>query len=237
MRCGVGMRLAKSGNDVSVSYLYDKGAAFSSGLLKVGDVLLAVDRESCTGKSVQEIETLLIGETGSNVQLKYRRGGINMVCTLTRESESEHAQNEKHAGWKPAFESPQAIANKKTEDMAGKIDHGQIRINENAVYTHLPKMTAEELARYNEERKKEADESIRGIWKHFPPDNHINHGLKQLPMSWLQNLKNGTVGKRTGRKQSRDKMKQRRRARNGGRNGMISAYSTTKAITTINRSF
>lgn len=162
MKCGVGVRLSKSGSDVTVAYLFDKGAALNSGLLKVGDVLLAVDRETCSGKSLQEIQELLNGEEGSNVQLKYRRGGINMVCTLTRQSDQDFVQQQKHSGWKPAYDTPQNLANKSTEGLADRINHGQIKINEHAVYKHLAKMTPEELAKYNEERKKEADESIKG---------------------------------------------------------------------------
>ena len=131
-------------------------------MIKVGDVLLAVDRESCTGKSIQEIQELLVGEDGTNVQLKYRRGGVNMVCTLTRQSGQDFVLHEKHAGWKPAFDTPDVAANKATEGLADKIHHGQVKINENAVHKQLPKMTPQELARYNEERKKEAEESIRG---------------------------------------------------------------------------
>ncbi len=162
MKCGVGLQVTKTGSDVIVSYLYEKGVAFNSGIVKLGDVLLSVDKKLCSELSVQEIHELLSGDDGSNVQLKIRRGGINIPCTLTRQSEKDFVLQKKHAGWKPAFESPQKLANKATEDMAERMNRGQAKINENAVYKRLEKMTPEELAKYNEERKREAEESIKG---------------------------------------------------------------------------
>ncbi len=156
------MQVTKTGGYAIISYLYENGVAFNSGLLKLGDILLSVDRQSCDGISAQEIHEMLSGENGSNVQLKFQREGINMACTLTRQSEQDFVLQKKHTGWRPAFESPQRSAIKAMDDMAERIQQGQAKINDNAVYKHLDQISPEELAICNEECKRQAEESIRG---------------------------------------------------------------------------
>lgn len=74
--------------------------AAASGMLKVGDVIVRIDKIDTNGLGPGEVHELLLGEADSMVRIKYMRDTIEMTVTLTRETGNEHALTEHHGNWK-----------------------------------------------------------------------------------------------------------------------------------------
>lgn len=73
---GIGAGLGKRGEDVLIMELFQEGVADKAGI-RVGDKLLKIDDEviGFGGRSIEEAQILIQGESGSQVTLTYQRAG------------------------------------------------------------------------------------------------------------------------------------------------------------------
>ena len=60
------------------------GAAWDSGFVEIGDVLLRVDGKNVTSCSMVDMQTLIIGEEGSEVVLEFARGDKPFMLPIKR---------------------------------------------------------------------------------------------------------------------------------------------------------
>jgi len=83
---GIGSLIHKQGEDIIISEPYEKSPAQKSGL-KAGDRILKVNDKSTSGKSVDDVSTILKGQPGTQVKLLIEREGESkpLVFEITRE--------------------------------------------------------------------------------------------------------------------------------------------------------
>eukprot|EP00281_Chroomonas_sp_CCMP1168_P008224 CAMPEP_0206268628 /NCGR_PEP_ID=MMETSP0047_2-20121206/31822_1 /ASSEMBLY_ACC=CAM_ASM_000192 /TAXON_ID=195065 /ORGANISM="Chroomonas mesostigmatica_cf, Strain CCMP1168" /LENGTH=164 /DNA_ID=CAMNT_0053696987 /DNA_START=156 /DNA_END=650 /DNA_ORIENTATION=- len=83
--CGVGIVFQDKHKDgLYVSSLVKNGPAFHSEKVHVGDILVEVDGRDVEKFAVAELGPYLLGEAGSEVQLKFKRAGSLVSVTLSR---------------------------------------------------------------------------------------------------------------------------------------------------------
>ena len=71
---GIGAMIMKTGNDVCVSEPYEGMPAQRNGI-RAGDILQEIDGQKVTGKSVNDVSTMLKGTPGTTIKLKLKRPG------------------------------------------------------------------------------------------------------------------------------------------------------------------
>ncbi len=71
---GIGVLLAKQGNLVFISYVYDNTPAYRADI-HCGDIIQSIDGKSVNGMSVEEATALFRGKTGTSVLLSISRYG------------------------------------------------------------------------------------------------------------------------------------------------------------------
>ena len=108
VNCRCNMPLAWIGADLKhdsdgqiiISAIHANGTAASSGMLKVGDAIVKVDKTKIIATGPGEVEDMLNGDPGTTVSVTYKRDGLEMTTTLTRETGDEHQLSGDHGGWK-----------------------------------------------------------------------------------------------------------------------------------------
>lgn len=80
---GVGIQVVKKDNQIEVMSTIDGTPAQKAGL-KAGDIILAVNQKSLSGKPLSKAMTLMRGKVGTKVQMKLRRGNQTFNKTITR---------------------------------------------------------------------------------------------------------------------------------------------------------
>ncbi|MCI4669706.1 MAG: S41 family peptidase [Bacteroidia bacterium] len=82
---GIGSEVSKQGEDIILVNMKSDGPADKAGL-RVGDVLLSIDNETIQGgnKDINQIQTLLLGEKDTEVNLKVSRGGQELEFSVVR---------------------------------------------------------------------------------------------------------------------------------------------------------
>ncbi len=83
---GIGSLIHKQGDYIVISEPYEKAPAQKSGL-KAGDRILKINDKSTSGKSVEDISTILKGQPGTTVKLLIEREGEprSLLMDITRE--------------------------------------------------------------------------------------------------------------------------------------------------------
>lgn len=98
---GIGASLGKRGDDVLIMELFQEGVADKAGL-RVGDKLLKIDDELIGpgGRSLEEAQNLVQGESGSTVTLSFQRAGEEEVqqVTLVRGGNASQPENVPFSG-------------------------------------------------------------------------------------------------------------------------------------------
>jgi len=82
---GIGIAYSEVDGKFIIEYVYSSSPAEEAGL-KVGDVIIEVDRRSMVGRSLEEISTFLLGEEGTKVTVGVLRDGSSEIIRyeLTR---------------------------------------------------------------------------------------------------------------------------------------------------------
>jgi hypothetical protein len=81
--------------------------------------------------------------------------------TLIRETGTEHVLKEHHGGWKTQDLTDNRAREEEARQKAANINHGYVKINENAVHHKEEKFTGAELAEHFQRRKAEDEANIR----------------------------------------------------------------------------
>lgn len=79
---GIGVTIEEHEKGIKITSVLKGGAAEQSGL-KAGDIILAVDGKPLAGESVQNAISLITGEEGTTVTLKYYRPSTKLTTTKT----------------------------------------------------------------------------------------------------------------------------------------------------------
>jgi len=102
---GIGIVLAlpeTDGDYVQILKVYEKNPAAQAGVLP-GDKLMAVNGESVLGKTLEEIQLLVVGEEGDIVSLQLLRGEeeltIDVTCSTVTVSKVHHALYNQATGY------------------------------------------------------------------------------------------------------------------------------------------
>lgn len=77
---GIGAEVRKIGNDIVISEPYENYAAHKAGLM-AGDVILEVNGRNIQGRSLDEVGSLMKGQSGTTVVLTIRRQGESTIFT------------------------------------------------------------------------------------------------------------------------------------------------------------
>lgn len=80
---GVAVQQLTTTGEVKVNSIYDESPAMKGGL-KVEDIIIAVDGESCEGKTLSEVVAKMRGENGTSVNLTVLRAGERLELTFIR---------------------------------------------------------------------------------------------------------------------------------------------------------
>lgn len=82
---GIGIAYSEVNGKFVIEYVYSSSPAEEAGL-RVGDVIIEVDRRSMVGRSLEEISTFLLGEEGTKVTVGVQRDGKSEIIRyeLTR---------------------------------------------------------------------------------------------------------------------------------------------------------
>lgn len=82
---GIGCEVIKQGENVILVNMKAGGPADEAGV-RIGDILLEIDNEPITGsdKEISQIQTLLLGEKATEVQLNVLRGGQEVSISVIR---------------------------------------------------------------------------------------------------------------------------------------------------------
>ena len=72
---GVGALIQKQGESIVVAEPYEGNPAQKNGV-KAGDIILEVDGQEVTGKSTEDVSTILKGQPGTFVKVLFQREGI-----------------------------------------------------------------------------------------------------------------------------------------------------------------
>ncbi len=96
---GIGAGLGNRGKEVIIMELFQEGVADKAGL-RVGDKLLKIDDEIIgpAGRSLEEAQNLIQGESGSTVTLTYERDGQETVVTVVRGGNASQPENVPFSG-------------------------------------------------------------------------------------------------------------------------------------------
>lgn len=82
---GIGIMMRDVDQHIVISEVYEDRPAAKAGL-KAGDIILSVDGQSCSSKSMYDVFPLLRGAPGSPVKLVYSRAGTpSAITTIVRE--------------------------------------------------------------------------------------------------------------------------------------------------------
>lgn len=80
---GIGAIIRKSGDFVMVTEPYEGNPAHQAGIM-AGDLILEIDGKSIKGKASDEVSSLLKGQPGSKVKIKFERDGKTQSAELER---------------------------------------------------------------------------------------------------------------------------------------------------------
>lgn len=96
---GIGAGLGNRGKEVIIMELFQEGVADKAGI-RVGDKLVKIDDEIIgpTGRSLEEAQNLIQGESGSTVTLTFQRAGEDQVVTLVRGGNAAQPENVPFSG-------------------------------------------------------------------------------------------------------------------------------------------
>jgi carboxyl-terminal processing protease len=78
---GIGVKIAKVGDDVTVESLFEGSPAYKAGIRR-GDIIAKVGDEDAKGWSTDDVVKRVKGEKGTSVQLSIRRPGVEQLITL-----------------------------------------------------------------------------------------------------------------------------------------------------------
>ena len=154
-------------------------------MLKVGDIILRVDKENTAGLPADKVHALLQGPAGTTVKVKYMRppNTYDMTCkllhllslsrhpcysrqdnisgTLLRELGTEHILQQKHGAWKTQDLTDNKAKAAEARWKSDHVNHGYEKINEHRVAHKEDKMSPQELAAYQARRQAEDDANIK----------------------------------------------------------------------------
>lgn len=96
---GIGAGLGNRGKDVIIMELFQEGVADKAGI-RVGDRVMKIDDEVIgpEGRTLEEAQNLIQGESGSTVSLTFQRGGEEKVVTLVRGGNASQPENVPFSG-------------------------------------------------------------------------------------------------------------------------------------------
>jgi carboxyl-terminal processing protease len=89
---GVGALIQKQGESIVVAEPYEGNPAQKNGV-KAGDVILKVDEQEVTGKSTEDVSTILKGQPGTTVKVLFQREGITEPFEKVMEREYVKIEN------------------------------------------------------------------------------------------------------------------------------------------------
>lgn len=84
---GIGVVIQKEGDYVKIVRVTEDGSAAGAGL-EAGDKIVSVDGQDAVGKTVDEVQAMVVGELGTQVQMNILRGEQELSFTLTRQEVS-----------------------------------------------------------------------------------------------------------------------------------------------------
>ncbi len=80
---GIGVIIQKEGNYVEITNVLEDGSAFSAGI-EAGDIIKAVDGKDMTGLTIDQVQSAVIGELGTEVKVTVLRNGQEYTYTMYR---------------------------------------------------------------------------------------------------------------------------------------------------------
>lgn len=80
---GIGVVITQNGNGVVVLSVYDGSPSAKAGIAE-GDYIIGVNGTSTEGMTTADVRSLVVGETGSDVEIELRRGDTTFKTVCTR---------------------------------------------------------------------------------------------------------------------------------------------------------
>src|SRR5262249_2872023 len=78
---GIGIQIFKTGDDVTVSSLFEGSPAYKAGIRR-GDIIAKIGEEDAKGWSTEDVVKRVKGDKGTSVQLSIRRPGVTQLIVL-----------------------------------------------------------------------------------------------------------------------------------------------------------
>ncbi len=78
----IGVQLIKKGEEIIISEVEENAGADKAGL-QAGDILFAIDGANTEGKTVEDVNQVLIGQPSSEIQINYKKPNSSTIKTVT----------------------------------------------------------------------------------------------------------------------------------------------------------